>query len=134
MTVLRLTAEGTSPKTIATRLGLSIIHGVGIYATELWEAGRLARFDGFHCGVNHSCVPNIVHVAWIVRGIESAEEWNNLYLPSRTIRAGEELTIDYRSFGGSVPRRCGCPRCVAIATRGFVVEANRRAASDRPER
>lgn len=54
--------------------------------------------------VNHSCDPNC-H-AWIYRG-------HILYMSSRDIQPGEELTIDYR-FDPDVPEvRCGCgaPTC-----------------------
>ena len=59
--------------------------------------GNLARF------INHSCKPN----CWIE--IVDRTIWIRA---SRTIRAGEELTYDYRTDGEqTIPCRCrpGCP-------------------------
>ena len=59
--------------------------------------GNLARF------INHSCTPN----CWIE--IVDRTIWIRA---SRTIRAGEELTYDYRTDGEqTIPCRCrpGCP-------------------------
>ncbi len=55
--------------------------------------GNIARF------INHSCTPNCY--ASIVKG-------HILYMSARAIKAGEELTIDYR-FDAHVEKvRCAC--------------------------
>lgn len=54
--------------------------------------------------INHCCDPN-VH-AWIIKG-------HILYMSSRDIEAGEELTIDYHFAKDvdKVPCGCGSPNC-----------------------
>lgn len=54
--------------------------------------------------INHSCNPNLY--SCIVRG-------HILYMSRRPIRAGEELTVDYRFSPKveKVPCRCGAPEC-----------------------
>jgi uncharacterized protein len=54
--------------------------------------------------INHSCEPNLT--ARIVKG-------HILYMSLRDIKAGEELTVDYRfdKKVEKVPCRCGSPRC-----------------------
>jgi uncharacterized protein len=119
----------------------STIHRWGIYATEFIPAGRkvieytgerinrretkrradLSDFiylftldaywtiDGSVGGsgaeyINHSCEPNLA--ARILKG-------HILYMSLRDIKAGEELTIDYRFDRKveKVPCRCGSPKC-----------------------
>ncbi len=54
--------------------------------------------------INHSCDPNIR--AWITKG-------HILYMSMRSIRKGQELTVDYHfsKTVESVPCRCGAPTC-----------------------
>ncbi len=54
--------------------------------------------------INHSCEPNLT--ARIVRG-------HILYVSRRTIRPGEELTVDYHfdKKVDRVPCTCGAPKC-----------------------
>jgi SET domain-containing protein len=123
------------------KLAQSKIHRWGIYATESIPAGKkvieytgekISRretkrradasdliylftldsywtLDGSVGGsgaeyINHSCEPNLV--ARIQHG-------HILYMSRRTIRAGEELTVDYHfdKKVERVPCRCGAPKC-----------------------
>lgn len=54
--------------------------------------------------INHSCDPNIR--AWITKG-------HILYMSTRAIRAGEELTVDYHfsKTVETVPCKCGAASC-----------------------
>ena len=57
--------------------------------------------------INHSCEPNLY--TWIVKG-------HILYMSKRAIRAGEELTVDYR-FSDKIDEvrcRCGARKCRGI--------------------
>lgn len=54
--------------------------------------------------INHSCDPNLY--SWNLKG-------HILYMSKRSIRRGEELTVDYR-FSKKierVPCKCGSPKC-----------------------
>jgi uncharacterized protein len=123
------------------KLGRSKIHRWGIYATEPiparrkvieYTGERISRretksraessemiylftldnywtIDGSVGGsgaqyINHSCEPNLV--TRIVKG-------HILYVALRDIRAGEELTVDYRfdKKVEKVPCRCGSAKC-----------------------
>lgn len=68
--------------------------------------GNLARF------MNHSCNPNCATQKWIVRG-----RLRIGLFALRRIRAGSELTFDYRfvRFGGEAQRcLCGEPNCKGV--------------------
>jgi SET domain-containing protein len=54
--------------------------------------------------INHSCEANLR--AWVFRG-------HILYMSARSIKKGEELTIDYRFAADveKVPCKCGAPGC-----------------------
>jgi len=122
------------------RVGLSTIHRWGVYAAEPipgnrkvieYTGERISRretkkrserpfnyiftldaywsIDGAVGGsgaefINHCCDPNIV--SRIVRG-------HILYYSARSIRRGEELTVDYRfeKHVDKVPCLCGSPHC-----------------------
>jgi SET domain-containing protein len=122
------------------RLGVSKIHRWGVYAAEAippnkkvieYTGERISRretkkrserplnyiftldaywsIDGSAGGsgaefINHCCDPNVF--ARIVRG-------HILYYSARTIRKGEELTVDYRfeKHVEKVPCSCGSPHC-----------------------
>jgi len=123
------------------RLGRSKIHRFGVYATEFiparrkvieYTGQRISRretkrraesseftylftldaywtIDGSVGGsgaeyINHSCDPNLI--SRIVKG-------HILYISLRDIRAGEELTVDYRfeKKVARVPCRCGSKEC-----------------------
>lgn len=123
------------------RLGRSKIHRWGVYATEAIPAGRkvieytgekISRretkrrgleseftylftldkywaIDGSVDGsgaeyINHSCDPNLV--SRILKG-------HIIYVSRRHIKAGEELTVDYRfdKKVERVPCRCGAKTC-----------------------
>lgn len=69
--------------------------------------------------INHSCDPNCY--AWITQG-------HILYMASRDIRKGEELTIDYR-FDADVPAvLCGCGAGRCRGTINLKKERKRKAA------
>jgi SET domain-containing protein len=133
----------------------SPIHRWGVYAGELIPKGRkIIEYTGERCNrkvtaqradgplnylftldsywtldgsvggsgaqyVNHSCEPNC-H-AWIYKG-------HILYMASRDIRAGEELTIDYH-FEPDVPEvKCSCGAANCRGTINLKPEPRQKAA------
>lgn len=124
----------------ALRVGPSAIHRWGVYAAERipprrkvieYTGERISRretkrrdtgalhylftldaywtIDGATGGsgaefINHSCEPNCR--AWISQG-------HILYMSTRWIEVGEELTVDYHFSWNveKVPCRCGAPGC-----------------------
>jgi len=117
------------------KLGRSAIHGRGVFAAERIPAGRkVIEYTGERIGrrearirglgprtylftldnywtldgsvggsgaqyINHSCEPNLY--SWIFKG-------HILYMSSRAIRKGEELTVDYHFSDKIQHVPCGC--------------------------
>jgi SET domain-containing protein len=77
--------------------------------TYLFTLDKYWTLDGAFGGsgaeiINHSCDPNLY--AWIFKG-------HILYMSKRTIRRGEELTVDYMFSDKieTVPCKCGARKC-----------------------
>lgn len=78
-------------------------------ATYLFKVNRFTFIDGLHAGsgaelANHSCDPNLSTI--VIK--------NRLFYFSRKrIKAGDELTLDYRFSPDAevIPCRCGSPNC-----------------------
>lgn len=108
-----------------------IIHGlddVTSYCIELDETRSLEPDAPFRF-LNHSCEPNAEVFSWDEPG-----EKDVVYLQAlRTIRPGEELTIDYAWHADAAIRcQCGAGEC-----RGWVVDATQLASllkSKQPKR
>ena len=84
------------------------------YCVDLGEFGVLDPTAPFRY-LNHSCEPNCELVAWETE--ELPEIWVHVL---RTIRPGDQLTIDYAWHAeAAIPCLCGSPNC-----RGYVVDAN----------
>jgi len=142
MSTVLIDSPSINPKYACFKLSIrqSRIHRRGVYAEEAIPAGRkvieytgerISRretkrrgdgditylftldaywtVDGAFGGsgaeiINHSCQPNLR--SCVIRG-------HILYISTRAIRRGEELTVDYR-FGkdiGPVPCHCGARDC-----------------------
>ena len=97
--------------------------GERITATEArhWDVGRYTylfelddewTIDGAVGGsgaeiINHSCDPNLI--SRVMKG-------HILYMSLRTIRLGEELTIDYSFSELTEPTRCCCGASICLGT------------------
>jgi uncharacterized protein len=78
-------------------------------ATYLFKVNQSTFIDGSHEGsgaelANHSCNPNLSTIALKNR---------LFYFSRKRIKAGDELTLDYRFSPDSevIPCRCGSPKC-----------------------
>lgn len=75
---------------VKTRLGISSIHGIGLFADELIPKGTVTwRF------MNHSADPNIV-------ALPGDTSRYGVDVANRDIQPGEELTCDYGGFDPAV--------------------------------
>jgi hypothetical protein len=102
------------------RLGASLIHGVGIFATRpLWYGDYIQDvltifspvmlLDNFN-GFNHSCDPNLLLDA---RG--------DLNRTLKDVKAGDEFTISY-DFTGMKPKDCNCQVCAGRKNEHIILQ------------
>lgn len=80
-----------------------------IYTLDAKVSGNIGRF------LNHSCAPNVFVANVFVDTHVLTLPWVSFFA-SRRIKAGTELSWDYRYVVGSVPGkeircRCGAPNC-----------------------
>ncbi|MBM3764094.1 MAG: SET domain-containing protein [Gammaproteobacteria bacterium] len=125
------------------RLGVSAIHGIGVFANHDIDAGtRLVLFDGetrflaeapseaarrllqvhgvegddgkgYYCPRSFTCVD----VGWFLNHSDrpNARHTDWEYFALAPIREGEEVTIDYRTLGESTtPAYCGYGRIGSV--------------------
>lgn len=94
----------------------SRIHGRGLFACEDGEAGERVRAPDGSPGFNHSCAPNARLVpgfdSWV--GADGILNVTHRHELTRDVRAGEEVTLDYRERRTPEFLRaleCACPVC-----------------------
>lgn len=99
----KINPNGHNPLPLHVRIGQSSLHGMGIFAVDNLEAGHDFgithvlddRFEDnyirtpFGAFINHSNAPNCTIF----------EQGDTLHIKTkRAVRAGEELTMDYRPY------------------------------------
>ena len=84
------------------------------YCVDMGKLGVLDPKAPFRY-LNHSCEPNCELVEWEAEGREPPQIWVHVV---RTIRPGDQLTIDYAWHAdAAIPCLCGSEKC-----RGYVVD------------
>lgn len=91
----------------------SPIHGFGLFATRDFKEGEVVLYfdNDANWFVNHSCVPTTILREVYQDNIRSD------FLISKGIKAGEEITWDYKItrwhkfWKDLMERKCNCPKC-----------------------